>query len=72
MNLINFENCEPSGISYGGHSGSKKGVILNSERRFLNFLALSKINPQLSLFANSPSIINIVQNLVISSGIFLK
>ncbi len=42
MNLINFENCEPSGISYGGHSGSKKGVILNSERWFLKFPKFTK------------------------------
>ena len=49
MNLINFENCEPSGISYGGHSGSKKGIILNNERWFLKFPKYIKSKDEMGL-----------------------
>lgn len=37
IELENFDLLETSGISYGGHGGSKKGVILNKERWFLKF-----------------------------------
>ena len=37
MNLIDFNNAEPSGIYYGGHSGNKKGIIYNNERWFLKY-----------------------------------
>ena len=37
IELENFEDAEPSGISYGGHSGSKKGIIYNNEKWFLKY-----------------------------------
>lgn len=37
IRLENFDNILPSGITYGGHSGSKKGIILNDERWFLKY-----------------------------------
>lgn len=37
INIENFENVTPSGITYGGHSGSKKGIIFNDERWFLKY-----------------------------------
>lgn len=38
MNKIySFDNYESSGLSYGGHGGSKKGIIINDERWFLKY-----------------------------------
>ena len=37
IKIENFDNVMPSGITYGGHSGSKKGIILNNERWFLKY-----------------------------------
>ena len=33
----NFDLLNHSGISYGGHSGSKRGIIMNGERWFLKY-----------------------------------
>ena len=37
IKIENFDNVTSSGITYGGHSGSKKGIILNNERWFLKY-----------------------------------
>lgn len=37
IKIENFDNAPVSGITYGGHSGSKKGIILNGERWFLKY-----------------------------------
>lgn len=37
IKMEDFDSLKPSGISYGGHGGSKRGVILNSERWFLKY-----------------------------------
>lgn len=37
IKLENFENLKPSGISYGGHGGSKRGVIIDDEKWFLKY-----------------------------------
>ena len=42
IKLLNFDNATVSGITYGGHSGSKKGIILNGERWFLKYPKLMK------------------------------
>lgn len=35
--ISNFDEYNPSGLSYGGHGGSKKGIIINNERWFLKY-----------------------------------
>ena len=40
--LEKFDSCLPSGISYGGHGGSKKGIIFNNERWFLKYPKTTK------------------------------
>lgn len=37
INLYDFETCEGSNMSYGGHSGSKKGILINGEKWFLKY-----------------------------------
>ena len=37
IRIENFDNAIPSGVTYGGHSGSKKGIIFNDERWFLKY-----------------------------------
>lgn len=37
IRIENFDLLMPSGISYGGHGGSKRGVILNHEKWFLKY-----------------------------------
>lgn len=37
IKIENFDLSNPSGISYGGHGGSKKGIIINGERWFLKY-----------------------------------
>lgn len=37
IKIYNFDNVENSGISYGGHGGSKKGIIIDNERWFLKY-----------------------------------
>lgn len=37
IKIENFDLLNPSGISYGGHGGSKRGVIFNGERWFLKY-----------------------------------
>lgn len=37
IKIENFDSLNPSGISYGGHGGSKRGVIFNNERWFLKY-----------------------------------
>ena len=37
IKIENYENCTPSGITYGGYSGSKKGIIINNKRWFLKY-----------------------------------
>ena len=37
INIENFDVLKPSGISYGGHGGSKRGIIINNERWFLKY-----------------------------------
>lgn len=37
IKIENFDLSVSSGISYGGHGGSKKGIIINNERWFLKY-----------------------------------
>ena len=37
IKIENFDNIEVSGITYGGYSGSKKGIIYNNEECFLKY-----------------------------------
>ena len=37
IKIENFDLMNPSGISYGGHGGSKRGIIINNERWFLKY-----------------------------------
>ena len=37
IKIENFDNALSSGITYGGHSGSKKGILLENERWFLKY-----------------------------------
>ncbi len=37
IKIENFDLLSPSGISYGGHGGSKRGIIINDERWFLKY-----------------------------------
>ena len=37
IKIENLDNVTSSGITYGGHGGSKKGIILNNERWFLKY-----------------------------------
>ncbi len=37
IKIENLEDLKLSGITYGGHSGSKKGIILNGEKWFLKY-----------------------------------
>lgn len=37
IKIEKFDNLEPSGISYGGHGGSKRGIIIDKERWFLKY-----------------------------------
>lgn len=32
IKIENFDLLKPSGISYGGHGGSKRGIIINNEK----------------------------------------
>jgi len=37
IKIENFDNSVLSGITYGGHSGSKRGIILGDEKWFLKY-----------------------------------
>jgi len=37
IEIENFDVLKPSGISYGGHGGSKRGIIIDNERWFLKY-----------------------------------
>lgn len=37
IKIENFDLLNPSGISYGGHGGSKRGIIIDGERWFLKY-----------------------------------
>ena len=37
IKIYNFNEYLSSGISYGGHGGSKKGIIINGEKWFLKY-----------------------------------
>ena len=37
IKIENFDNVISSGITYGGHSGSKKGIVFNNEKWFLKY-----------------------------------
>jgi len=37
IKIENFDLFKVSGISYGGHGGSKRGIIINNERWFLKY-----------------------------------
>lgn len=37
IKLENFNDCIPSGITYGGHSGSKMGIIYQNDKWFLKY-----------------------------------
>ena len=67
IKIYNFDTLPSSGISYGGHGGSKKGVIIDDERWFLKYpkstksmdvLGLSYTTTPLSEYIASYFIIN--------------
>lgn len=37
IKIENFDLLSPSGISYGGHGGSKKGIIIDGDKWFLKY-----------------------------------
>ena len=37
IKIENFDLLTPSGISYGGHGGSKRGIIIDGDRWFLKY-----------------------------------
>ena len=37
IKIENFDSVDDSGVTYGGHSGSKKGIIIDGERWFLKY-----------------------------------
>lgn len=37
IKIENFDLIKTSGISYGGHGGSKRGIVINEERWFLKY-----------------------------------
>ena len=37
IKIDNFEKYPASGLSYGGHGGSKKGIIIDDEKWFLKY-----------------------------------
>lgn len=37
IKIENYNNINISGITYGGHSGSKKGILVNNEKWFLKY-----------------------------------
>lgn len=37
IKIEDFDNLKLSGITYGGHSGSKRGVLINNEKWFLKY-----------------------------------
>ena len=37
IKIENFDLLQPSGISYGGHGGSKRGIMIDDERWFLKY-----------------------------------
>ena len=37
IKIENFDNALLSGITYGGHSGSKRGIVFNNEKWFLKY-----------------------------------
>ena len=37
IKIYDFNSMMPSGISYGGHGGSKRGIVLDNERWFLKY-----------------------------------
>lgn len=37
IKINDFDSCVPSGISYGGHGGSKRGIIIDNEKWFLKY-----------------------------------
>jgi len=43
INIYNFNDYLSSGISYGGHGGSKKEIIINGEKWFLKYPNLLKV-----------------------------
>lgn len=42
IKIENFNNLKSSGIAYGGHGGSKSGVLFNNERWFLKYPKTTK------------------------------
>lgn len=37
IEIKNLNECKDSNITYGGHSGSKKGIIINNEKWFIKY-----------------------------------
>ena len=55
IKIENFDNVEASDITYGGYSGSKKGIILNNERWFLKYPKSTKsMNVDVLSYTTSP------------------
>ena len=55
IKIENFENVKFSGITYGGYSGSKKGILLGDDRWFLKYPKSTKsMNVQGLSYTTSP------------------
>ena len=54
--IYNFEKLNFSGISYGGHGGSKRGVIIDNEKWFLKYPKSTKSMKNVELSYNTAPI----------------
>lgn len=55
IKIEDFNTLTPSGISYGGHGGSKKGIIINNEKWFLKYPKSTKsMNVQGLSYSTTP------------------
>lgn len=55
IKIYNFDNCSVTDKSYGGHSGSKMGILINNENYLLKFPKSTKsMNAPLISYTTSP------------------
>lgn len=55
IKLYDFNKCEESNKSYGGHSGSKKGILIDEERWFLKLPKSTRSMNQVNIsYTTSP------------------
>ena len=55
IKIINLDNSIESNIPYGGHAGSKKGIIYNNENWFIKFPKSTKSMEKVAIsYTTSP------------------